>query len=151
MLLEMVQTDSNLFKRRFSNLEKETANLAHKTQSMTVGAETLFERIPTVESLNQTLSKGNDRLTDRMSLQEGNMHAMKIMSKDETLFLLDRFYTLESSMRALEQNTGQEIQTLQKAVVKRFKKIGEFMKFDDHGQKVQRQKCSLISMYQTLG
>ena len=50
------------------------------------------------------------------------MHAIKIMSKDETLSLLDRLHTLESSVRALEQNTGQEIQILQKAVVNRFLK-----------------------------
>ena len=31
VLLEMVQTDSNLFKGRFSTLEKDTADLAHKT------------------------------------------------------------------------------------------------------------------------
>ena len=74
---------------------------------MTEGAETLSERIHTVECINQTLLKGFDRLTDRMSFQEGNIHAIKIMSKDETLFLLDRLHTLESSMRALEQNTGQ--------------------------------------------
>ena len=71
---------------------------------------------------------GYDRLTDIMSLQEGNMHAIKIMSKDETLSLLDRLHTLESSMRTLEQNTGQEIQTLQKAVVKKSKKIEKFIK-----------------------
>ena len=62
----MVRTDSNLFKGRLSTLEKETANLAHKTQSMTVGAETLFEIIHTVECRNQTLSNG---LIDEMSLQ----------------------------------------------------------------------------------
>ena len=45
----MVQTDSNLFKGRFGTLEKKTADLAHKTQPMTVGAETLFERICTVK------------------------------------------------------------------------------------------------------
>ena len=58
---------------------------------MTVGAETLFESIHTVECINWTLSKRYDGLTDRMSYQEKNMHAMKIMFKDETLSLLDRF------------------------------------------------------------
>ena len=90
LVLEKVQSDSNSFKERFSTLEKETADLTHKTQSMTVGAETLFERIHTVECTNWTLSKGYDRLTDRMSLQEGNRHAKKIMSKDEILSLTDR-------------------------------------------------------------
>ena len=97
---------------------KDTANLTNKTQSMTEGAETLPQRIRTVECINQTLLKCHDRLTDRMSLQEGNMHLMKIMFKDETLSLLERLHTLKSSMRALEQNIGQEIETVQKAVVK---------------------------------
>ena len=48
---------------------------------MTVGAETLFERIHTVKCINQALSKGYERLTDRMSLQEGNMHAIKIYQR----------------------------------------------------------------------
>ena len=57
---------------------------------MTEGAETLSERIHTVECINWTLSKSYDRLTDRMFLQEGNEHAIKIMSKDEMLSLLER-------------------------------------------------------------
>ena len=73
------------------------------------------------------------------------MHAIKIMSKDETLSLLDRLHTLESSMRALEQNTGQEVHTLQKAVVNRFKKIEGIIDFDDQEQKVKRQKSNLVS------
>ena len=79
------------------------------------------------------------------------MHSIKIMSKDEMLSLLDRFHTLEFSMRALEENTGQEIQTLQKAVIKRFEKIKQFVEFDDQGQKNTKTKCSLISTYQTPG
>ena len=67
------------------------------------------------------------------------MHTIEIISKDEMLSLLDKFHTLESSVRALEQNTGQEIQTLQKAVVKRFEKIEEFIEIDEQGQKVQGQ------------
>ena len=62
ILLKMVQTDSNLFK--ISPLEKEAADLAHETQSMTVGAEILFETICIVEYLNQTLSKRYDRWID---------------------------------------------------------------------------------------
>ena len=66
-------------------------------------------------------------MTDRMSLREGNMYAIKIMSKDETLSLLDRLHTLESSMRALQQKTEQEIQTLQKAMVNRFEKMRKLL------------------------
>ena len=111
-MIQSLQTDNDQLKGKFSTLEKDTTNLTNKTQSMTEGAETLSERIRIVECINQTLSKGYDRLADRMSFQEGNMHAIKIISKDETLSLLDKLHTLESSVRALEQNIGQEIQTL---------------------------------------
>lgn len=47
-------------------------------------------------------------------------------------------------MRALEQNTGQEIQTLQKAVVNRFEKSEEIIKFDDQEQKVKRQNLTSL-------
>ena len=67
------------------------------------------------------------------------MHAIKIMSKDEMLFLLEKFHSLEFSVRALKQNTGQEIQTFQKAVVRRLKKIEEFVETDEQGQKLQGQ------------
>ena len=49
---------------------------------MTEGAETLSDRIHTVECINRTLLNGYDRLTERISLQKGNVHAIKIMSKD---------------------------------------------------------------------
>ena len=73
---------------------------------MSKGSEKLSEIICAIEVNNWNLLKSYDRLTDKLSLQEGNMHAIKIMSKDETLLLLDKFHTLESSMRTLEWNTG---------------------------------------------
>ena len=111
---------------------------------MTEGAETLSERIHIVECINQTLSKSYGRLTDSMSLQEGNMHATKIISKDATLFLLDRHLTWESSLWALAQNTGHEIQALQKAGVKKLKRLRNLSNFmsKDKGTKT---KFSLIS------
>ena len=62
---------------------------------------------------------------NRVSLNQGNMLTIQIMSKEETLTLLDKFYALEScaqnkhqklteSMRVLELYTRQEIQTLQR-------------------------------------
>ena len=65
------------------------------------------------------------------------MHTVKIMFKEEILSSLDKFHTLKSSVRTLEQNTGQGIQTLQKPVVKRLEKIEEFIEVDEQGQKVQ--------------
>ena len=70
------------------------------------------------------------------------------------LSLLDKFHTLEScvknnnqklneTMRALEQNTGLEIQILQKAVVKRFAKTEEIIRTDEQGDKVQVQNLAL--------
>ena len=40
-------------------------------------------------------------------------------------------------MRILEHNTGQEIQTLQKAMVNRFEKIEEIINFDNQEHKVR--------------
>lgn len=65
-----MKKDMILFIGRLSTLEKKTDDYAHKTISMTVGAGTLFERFRTVECINQTLSKGYNRLADRISLQE---------------------------------------------------------------------------------
>ena len=83
-----------------------------------------------------------DGLIDRISLQEGNMPDIKIMSKDETLFLLDRHHALESSVRGLEQNTGQEIQMTQNAVVNRLEKIEEIIEIDDK----EKANFNLIGM-----
>ena len=111
-MIQSLQTDNNQIKGKISTLEKDTTNLMNKTQSMTEGAETLSERIHAVEYNNQNLLNSYNRLADRVSFREGNMYTIKIMSKDETLSLLDKFHTLESSVRAFEQNTRQEIQTL---------------------------------------
>ena len=78
---------------------------------------------------------------DKVSLQKGNKHTIKIMSKNETL-TNGKFHALKSSMRTLEWNTKQEIQTLLKAVVKRFEKIEEIIETDDQGQKVKGQEIA---------
>ena len=107
--------------------------MTRNLQSVTVSAETLAERIKTIECENWTLSKGYDRLIDRISIQEGTVHAMRIMSKEDMVSLTDKIHALELSMKAivsreemmsltdklhalkslmkaLEHNTGQEIQ-----------------------------------------
>ena len=53
---------------------------------MTEGDKTISERIYTVECINWTLLKSYDKLTKRISLQEGNMNAMKFLPKNETSF-----------------------------------------------------------------
>ena len=104
---------------------------------MAVGAETLFERIGTVECINRTLLKWYDRLTYRMSLQEGKMHAMVIMSKDE-LDIISTGQTLY--LRILHEGIRAEYWTggldFQKALVNRFEKIEGIISFDDQEQKV---------------
>ena len=49
--IEYLQTDNNLLKGKFNTLEKDTAYLTYKTQSMSEGAKTLSERILTVECI----------------------------------------------------------------------------------------------------
>ncbi|KAM7320155.1 hypothetical protein ACRRTK_020598 [Alexandromys fortis] len=126
-------------KEKLITMEEGTADLGCKLQSLSVGTETLTERIKTAECDNQILSKAYDRLAERLSIQEGTVYAIKIMSKDEMLSLMDKLHTLESSMKALEHNSGQEIQTLQKAMVNRIEKIGEFLNSDEEEQRVERQ------------
>ena len=79
---------------------------------------------------------------DRISLQEGTIHAIKIMSRNEILSLREKLHTLESSVKALEYNTGQEIQALQKAMVNIFKKLEESIDSDEQEQKVERQNLT---------
>ena len=76
---------------------------------------------------------------DRISKQEGTIHAMEIMSKGEILSLTNKLHTLESSVKALEHNSGQEIRGLQKAMVNRFEKIEEILNSDEQEQMVERQ------------
>ena len=52
-------------KRENQHSEEGYSQFVKQTQSMTEGAEILSERIHTVECINQTLSKGCDKLTDR--------------------------------------------------------------------------------------
>ena len=75
------------------------------------------------------------------------MHTVKIISKDETLSLLNNCHILKSSVRALEDNMAQDIQTLQKAVVKRHETIEKCIEIDEHRQKVQEQ--DLVSSVHT--
>ena len=128
--------------------------MTDKIQSMSKGTEKLSERIHTVEFDNQNLLKSYDRLADRVSLQDGNLHAFQVKSKDEVLSLKEKLHTLEShvqnedqrlgaSMKSLEIYTGQEIQALQKTVVKRFETIEEIIGADEHGKKAQRQDSTL--------
>lgn len=47
------------------------------------------------------------------------------------------------SIKSLKLFTSQEMQALQKAVVKRFKTIERIIKIDEQGEKVQRQDLTL--------
>ena len=77
--------------------------MTDKIESMSKGTEKLSERIHTVEFDNQNLLKSYDRLADRVSLQEGNLHTIQIMSKDEMLSLKEKLQTLESYVKNEEQ------------------------------------------------
>ena len=134
--IKKVQSDIASLEGSFNALEEGTTKMTCNLQSMTVSAETLAERIITIECENRTLSKGYDRLIDRISIQEGTVHAMRIMSKEDIVSLTDKLHALESLMKALEHNTGQEIQDLQKAMVNRFNKIEKILDSDKQEQKV---------------
>ena len=63
---------------------------------MLKGAAILSERICAAALNDWNLLKNYDTLMDKVSLQEGNKHTIKIISKDEMLSLLDKLQTLES-------------------------------------------------------
>ena len=82
-----------------------------------------------------------------------------MISKNEKLSLMGKLYTLESyvqnkdqrlndSMKALELYAGQEIQALQKAVVRRVEMIEEIIRTDAQGEGI-RIRFSLSSMCQS--
>ena len=107
--IKKVQSDIASLEGSFTALEEGTTKMTRNLQSMTVSAEILAERFITIECENRTLSKGYDRLIDRNSTQEGTVHAKRIVSKEEMVSLTDKLHALESLMKALEHNTGQEI------------------------------------------
>ena len=62
--IKKVQSDIASLEGSVTALEEGTTKMTHNLQSMTVSAETLAERIITIECENRTLSKGYDRLTE---------------------------------------------------------------------------------------
>ena len=75
--------------------------------------------------------KSYDKLAKRLSLQDGNLHTIQVMFKNGMLSLKEKLQALEShvqnedqrlgaSMKSLESYPGQEIQALQKTIIKRF-------------------------------
>ena len=87
------------------------------------------------------MSESYDKLTEKLFLQDGNLHAIQVMSKDEMLSLKEKLQTLEShvqnedqrlcaSLKSLEIYTGWEIQALQKTIAKRFEIIEEIIGTD---------------------
>ena len=99
--IKKVQSDIASLEGSVTALEEGTTKMTHNLQSMNVSAETLAERIITIECENRTLSKGYDRLIDRISIQEGTVHAMRIMSKEDIVSLTDKLHALELSMNAI--------------------------------------------------
>ena len=67
------------------------------------GTEKLAERIHNVEFDNKNLLKSYARLADKVSLQDGNLHAIQIMSKNEMLSLKEKLQTLESHVKNEDQ------------------------------------------------
>ena len=61
--------------------------------------EKLSESILTVEFDYQNLLQSYDRLTDKVSLQEINLHPIQIMSNYEMLSLKEKLQTLKSHVQ----------------------------------------------------
>ena len=79
----------------------------------------------------QTLSQSFDKVTDKMYLQDGNLHDIQEKFKEDMLSLKEKIKTLESQVqngnqkndtlvKSLETHAGQEIQVLRETMIKRF-------------------------------
>lgn len=72
-------------------IENDNINLTVKIQSMSKNALKLSKSIHTVEFDNYILPKSYKLWADRVSHQEGTMHAIQIIFKDEKLSLMKNF------------------------------------------------------------
>ena len=90
-MIPSLQTNNEQLAGKINTLKTDTISLTDKIQSVSKGAETLSERIHAAEFNNQNPLKTYARLTDKVSLQGGNVCAIKIMAEDVTLSLLTSF------------------------------------------------------------
>ena len=121
-----------------------------KIDSLSKGTKKLPERIQAVEFDFEKLSQSFDKVTDRIYLQDGNLHDIQGQFKEEILSLKGTIKTLESQVqngdqkidtlvKSLETHAGQEIQDLREAMIQRFEMIEKIIGTDDLGEKTQGQ------------
>ena len=102
-----------------------------KIDSLSKGTKKLPERIQAVEFDFEKLSQSVDKVTDRIYLQDGNLHDIQGQFKEEILSLKGIIKTLESQVqngdqkidtlvKSLETHAGQEIQDLREVMIQRF-------------------------------
>ena len=120
------------------------------TSYLTKGTRNLPERVQAVEFDFQKLSQSFDKVTDRIYLQDGNLHDIQGLFKEEILSLKGNIKTLESQLqngnqkintigKLLETFAGQDIQALYETMIKRFEMIEEIIGADELGEKTQGQ------------
>ena len=124
-----------------------------KIDSLSKGTRKLPERIQAVEFDFEKLSQSFDKVTDRIYLQDGNLHDIQGQFKEEIQSLKGTIKTLESQVqngdqkidtlvKSLETHAGQEIQDLREAMIQRFEMIEKIIGTDDLGEKTQgRIQC----------
>ena len=83
-----------------------------KIDSISKGTRKLPERVQAVEFDVQTLSQSFDKVTDRMYLQDGNLHDIQEKFKEDMLSLKEKIKALESQV----QNGDQKIDTSVKSL-----------------------------------
>ena len=121
-----------------------------KIDSLSKGTRNLPERVQAVEFDSQKLSQSFDKATDRIYLQNGNLHDIQEQFKEEMLSLKGNSKTLESQVqngdrknltigKSLETFAGQEIQASGEIMMKRFEMIEEIIGADELGEKIQEQ------------
>ena len=119
-----------------------------KIDSKPKGTGKLPERVQAVEFDIQKLSQSFDKVTDRMYLQDGNLHNIQEKLKEDMLLLRGNIKTLESQVqngdqkndtlvKSLETCAGQEIQALWETMLKRFEMIKEIIGAGEQSNKAQ--------------
>lgn len=96
-IIQTLQASNERQTERIHTIENEKHNLTDKIHFITIGYESLQnaterlpERIQTVEINNHRLLKTYDKIVDRTSLLQCNLHAIHIISKDKKISLMEK-------------------------------------------------------------
>ena len=85
-------------------LSEQMNTMTGKIDSISKGTRKVPKRVHTVQFYGQKLSQSFDKVTDRMYLQDGNLHGIQNKFKEDMLSLKGNIKTLESQVQNGDQN-----------------------------------------------